>query len=106
MRKPSFSLKNSGFEKDDTKMKKQINLPIRANLLRCTLIMLPLLAVCVIPFALAQRTYRGKPDERYSSRPPSRVVNPTGLASTLTPATPDCEVLIDERFDDIRNLPG
>ena len=87
-------------------MKKQINLPIRANLLRCTLIMLPLLAVCVIPFALAQRTYRGKPDERYSSRPPSRVVNPTGLASTLTPATPDCEVLIDERFDDIRNLPG
>jgi len=85
-------------------MKRQINLTIKANLLRSALIVLPLLAVCVIPFALAQRTYRGKPDERYGSRTPSRVVNPTGLASALAPAIPDCAIIINERFDDIRNL--
>jgi len=87
-------------------MKKQINLTVKANLLRSALMVLPLLAVCVIPFALAQRTYRGKPDERYGSRPASRVVNPTGLPSTLSPTTPDCTVFINEGFDDIRTLPG
>src|ERR1700730_7956796 len=37
-------------------MKKQINLTIRAHLIRGTFYLLLLLAVCVIPFALAQRT--------------------------------------------------
>jgi len=87
-------------------MKKQINLTIKANLLRSALIVLPLLAVCVIPFALGQRAYRGKPAELNGSRPTSRVVNPTGLASALTPTIPDCAIIINERFDDIRNLPG
>ena len=59
-------------------MKKQINPTIKAHLLRSAFIVLPLLAVCVIPFALAQQTYRGKPDERYGSRTPSRVVDPSG----------------------------
>jgi len=77
-------------------MKKQINPPIKAHLLRSAFIVLPLLAVCVIPFALAQRTYRGKPDERYGGRLPLRVVNPAGAGCTL----------IDEGFDDIRTLPG
>src|SRR6476646_2400166 len=37
-------------------MKKNTNLPIRAHLLRGAFYLLLLLAVCVIPFALAQRT--------------------------------------------------
>jgi hypothetical protein len=77
-------------------MKKQINPTIKAHLLRSAFIVLPLLAVCVIPFAFAQQTYRGKPDERYGSRLPLRVVNPAGLVCTL----------IDEGFDDIDTLPG
>jgi hypothetical protein len=75
-------------------MKKQINHTIKAHLLRSALILLPLLAVCVIPFALAQRTYRGKPDELNGARTQSRVVMPT------------CRLLINEGFDDIDNLPG
>ena len=31
-------------------------------------------------------------------------MNPTGLASALAPAIPDCAIIINERFDDIRNL--
>ena len=85
-------------------MKKQINLIIKAHVLRSTLIVLSLLAVCVIPFALAQRTYHGKADERYGSRAASRVVNPTGFSST--PEMPTCLFIIDEGFDDIANLPG
>ena len=85
-------------------MKKQINLIIKAHLLRSALMVLSLLAVCVIPFALAQRTYRGKPDERYGSRTPSRVVNPTSFGGT--PVTPGCRNIVNEGFDDITNLPG
>jgi hypothetical protein len=75
-------------------MKKQINPTIKAHLFRRTLIVLSLLGVCVIPFALAQRTHLGKPDERNGSRLPLHVVKPD-----------DCTI-IDEGFDDIRNLPG
>ena len=75
-------------------MKRQINPTIKAHLLRSALIVLPLLAVCVVPFALAQRTYRGKPDELHGSRTQSRIVLPT------------CRLLINEGFDDITNLPG
>ena len=75
-------------------MKKQINPTIKAHFLRSALIVLPLLAVCVIPFALAQRTYRGKPDELNGSRTQSRVMMPT------------CRLLVNEGFDDINNLPG
>jgi hypothetical protein len=76
-------------------MKKQINRTVKAHLLRRALIVLLLLVVSVIPFALAQRTHIGKPDERYGSRLPLRVVNPIPSACTI----------IDEGFDDIRNLP-
>jgi hypothetical protein len=75
-------------------MKKQINSTIKANLLRSLFIVLPLLAVCIIPLALAQRTSSGSADGLYGSRQPLRVVNPAGLECTL----------IDEGFDDIRNL--
>src|SRR5262249_17073406 len=74
-------------------MKEQINPSIKAHLLRSALIVLSLLAVCVIPFALAQRTRLGNPDERYGSRTPPRVVNPNNCT------------IIDEGFDDIANLP-
>jgi hypothetical protein len=77
-------------------MKKQINPAIKAYLLRSSFIVLPLLAVCVIPFALAQRTHHGKPDELYGSRLPLRVANPAGSGCTL----------IDEGFDDVTTLPG
>lgn len=50
---------------------KQINPTIIAHLLRSSSIVLSLLVVCVIPFALAQQTYRGKTDERYGSKIPS-----------------------------------
>ncbi len=41
---------------DGTTMKKQINPPIKAHLLWSALILLSLLAICAIPFAVAQRT--------------------------------------------------
>ena len=87
-------------------MKKQINPTIKAHLLRSALLVLSLLTVPVIPFVLAQQTHHGKPDERYGSRTPSRVVNSTGLASVPSPATPNCILAINEGFDDIGNLPG
>jgi hypothetical protein len=80
--------------KGQTKMKKQINPTIKGHLLRSALIVVSLLAVCVIPFAIAQQTHLGKPDEPYGSRLPLRVVKPT-----------DC-IVLNEGFDDIRNLPG
>src|SRR5437764_10718260 len=40
---------------EGTKMKKQINPSIKAHLLRSALILLSLLAICAIPFTLAQR---------------------------------------------------
>ena len=63
--------------------------------LRSVLIVVSLLAVCVMPFALAQRTHVGTVDGHYGSRLPLRVANPTG----------EC-ILINEGFDDVRNLPG
>ena len=90
-------------------MKKQINPSIKAHLLRSALIVLSLLTVCILPFALAQRTYRGQPDEHYGSRKPSRVVNPTGAAGQVggTPtATPSCTPILNEGFDNITILPG
>jgi hypothetical protein len=75
-------------------MKKQIDFTIRAHLVRGALIVLPLLAVCVIPFALAQRTYRGRTDGLNGSRIQSRIVMPT------------CRLLINEGFEDVSNLPG
>jgi hypothetical protein len=90
-------------------MKKQIN-PIKAHLLRSVLIVLSLLAVSVIPFVFAQRTNNLRPlDPRYSSRTPSGVVNPTGIAGQVGAApmtTPSCTPSLDEGFDNITILPG
>ena len=49
-------------------MKKQINPSVKAQILRSALILLSLVAVCLIPFALAQRnaTKRsGKQNEQF-----------------------------------------
>src|SRR5437762_8858679 len=44
---------------EGTTMKKQINPSIKAHLLRSALILLSLLAICAIPFTLAQSRGRG-----------------------------------------------
>src|SRR5204862_8367931 len=61
---PILSAKSGNIQhsnKDKTKMKKQINPTIKAHLIRGAFYLLLLVAVCAIPFALAQRnaTKRG-----------------------------------------------
>jgi hypothetical protein len=85
-------------------MKKENNARIKAHLFRSGLIVFLLLALCVIPLAVAQRVYRGKADGRYGGRTPSAVVNSTGVKSS--PAIPDCRFIISEGFNDITLLPG
>jgi len=87
-------------------LEEQIDFNLNVHLLRIALIALSLVAVCVIPFALAQRMYRGKPDERYGSRTPSGWLAGSNLPGVGEPATPSCTSIIDEGFDDIANLPG
>lgn len=91
------------------RMKEQIDININAHPLRNALIVLSAVAICSIPFALAQRTHPGKSDERNGSRIPSRVMNPTGapgqVGGTLM-APQSCTIILDEGFDDIENLPG
>src|SRR5262249_28583606 len=93
------------------KMKKQIDPSIKAHFVRSVLIVFSLVAVCVIPFALAQRTNGPRQvDPRYGSRTLSGVVNPSavaGLVGGATPTTtPSCTPAINEGFDDITMLPG
>jgi len=91
-------------------MQKQINPSIKAHFLRSVLIVVLLVAVCVIPFLFAQRTNNLRQlDPRYSSRTPSGIANPTGVAGPVggTPtATPGCTPSLDEGFDNITILPG
>src|SRR6266480_6727595 len=56
---PILSAKSGNIQhsnKEKTKMKKQINPTIKAHLIRGAFYLLLLLAVCAIPFALAQRS--------------------------------------------------
>ncbi len=65
-------------------MKKQINPTIKAHLIRSAFYVLLLLAVCVIPFALAQRNTGGK--NTASKNAASK--NAVGRAATrVAPAT-------------------
>jgi len=100
-----FAVGKSGSKKTKP-IKKQIDFNISAHLLRSALVVLSLLAVCVIPLALAQRTHPGKPDQRYGSRTPSAWLAGRNLPGVGAPATPSCTSIIDEGFDDIANLPG
>jgi len=67
---------------EGTAMKKQINPSIKAHLLRSALILLSLLAICAIPFALAQSHGRGINNRSVSNRahqsqfPPENINSP------------------------------
>ena len=74
-------------------MKKQINPSIKAHLIRSAFYVILLLAVCVIPFALAQRNTtkrsvaRPKPTANLAAAGAPRAVVPsTGAATALNPA--------------------
>ena len=54
-----LQLRNQDSTKDNIKMKKQINPTVKAHLIRSAFYVLLLIAVCVIPFALAQSRSRG-----------------------------------------------
>src|SRR5438445_546301 len=75
---------------ESTTMKKQINPSIKAHLLRSALILLSLLAICAIPFALAQSRSRGTNDRSVAnsqskmpaeSSVPLQTPTPTGTPS-------------------------
>ena len=65
-------------------MKKQINPTIKAHLIRSAFYVLLLLAVCVIPLALAQRNTGGK--NTVSKKAAGKNVT-IGAASSVAPAT-------------------
>src|SRR5438874_5352612 len=69
-------------------MKKQINPTIKAHLIRSAFYVLLLLAVCMIPFALAQRNIArqsaGKLTAKQSAGQSTRLV-PSAAASALAP---------------------
>ena len=54
-------------------MKKQINPAIKAHLIRGAFYLLLLLAVCAIPFALAQSRSRGLPSQVWSNQQSSQI---------------------------------
>ena len=66
---------------------------------------LSLLAVCVIPFASAQSTHRGK-NAGDRGRIPSPRSAGGNLATVGDAPTPACTPIIDEGFDDISKLSG
>ena len=65
-------------------MKKQINPSIKAHLLRSALILLSLLALCAIPFALAQRQVTKRAVAQSTFQKPDSAAN---LPEAAPPAT-------------------
>jgi N-acetylneuraminic acid mutarotase len=79
---------------EKTKMKKQINPTIKAHLIRGAFYLLLLIAVCAIPFALAQSRSRGTTKSNAGSRLPNDVRTFPGrhaklgeIPTLLTPTT-------------------
>ena len=67
-------------------MKKQINPTIKAHLIRGAFYLLLLLAVCAIPFALAQRNALAQRHAKQSAGQPKRnALAPSVAASALAP---------------------
>ena len=66
-------------------MKKQLNPTIKAHLIRGAFYLLLLLAVCAIPFALAQskRNQRDRKQSRRQAKCAREHVQPAGLATVL-----------------------
>ncbi len=78
-------------------MKKQINPSIKAHLLWSALILLALLAVCAIPFALAQRNSVKQSEQSQKAPPAFQTVNtytgrPVGVGGPVT-VTATCGVI-------------
>src|SRR5438067_274245 len=73
---------NQGSKNDNTTMKKQVNPTIKAYLIRGAFYLLLLLAVCAIPFALAQHNAK-----RSMSSP--AVAAKTSLAAAQVQRNPD-----------------
>src|SRR5262249_14833231 len=86
-------------------MKKQINPSIKAHLLRSALILLSLLAICAIPFALAQSRSRGSNNRSVANRTdqsqlptksngpaatPTGTPSPTATAACFRPPPGQC----------------
>src|SRR5207249_2459098 len=93
---------------EGTKMKKQINPSIKAHLLRSALILLSLLAMCAIPFALAQRRgVRPSPSATIEQLPASQVSQAlSGFTPMNTITTPPAPRVPDVIIYDQLNSPG
>ncbi len=89
-------------------MKKQINLSIKAQLLRSALILLSLVAICAIPFALAQSRNRGTNnrtvvDRTEQSQLPTKTIGPVRVPAFQMPSVPKFPSVV--LYDQLNN-PG
>jgi hypothetical protein len=80
-------------------MKKQINPSIKAHLLRSALILLSLLAICAIPFALAQSRSRGTNNRSVAVRTdqsqlPAKASGPVGVSAFQMSAAPKLPAVV------------
>jgi Alpha-galactosidase, CBM13 domain len=93
---------------EGTTMKKQINPSIEAHLLRSALILLSLLAICVIPFALAQSRSRETTKRSVASRTdqsqlPTKTIGPLGVPAFQMLPVPKLPAVV--LYDQLNN-PG
>ena len=88
-------------------MKKQINPSIKAHLLWSALILLALLAVCAIPFALAQRNAarRSLPPSQLPTTSNVGAAPPATNVRAIPPAIPAGDILYDQ-MDNPAPTPG
>jgi len=89
-------------------VKKQINSSIKAHLLRSALILLSLLAICAIPFALAQSRSRETTKRSVASRTdqsqlPTKTIGPLGVPAFQMPPVPKLPAVV--LYDQLNN-PG
>ncbi len=90
-------------------MKKQINLTIKAHLIRGALYLLLLVAVCAIPFALAQSRSRGTTRRAVTSNIAAAPVSPRAgtLSNVSSQSNAALQSNADSRFpNDVRRFPG
>jgi len=76
-------------------VKEQITLNIKAQLLRGALYLLLLIALCVIPFALGQRT-TGEQSTSANTKQRPTTLNDTGAGALAIPSFPNGGVLWDQ----------
>jgi len=88
-------------------MKKQTNPSIKAHLLWSALILLSLLAVCAIPFALAQRNSVKQSNQPQKAQPAFQTINtytgmPVGLGGPVT-VTATCGVIGPTNYSTLKD---